>query len=88
MAAMFFWGVFSTFMAYSQIGGSAGSASPGPQGQPPGSQGDGGGGGAHMPPQHSVNRADSATGQVAMPKINDVTPASPGQRGNAVPNGS
>ncbi|MCX2895351.1 type IV secretion system protein [Stenotrophomonas lactitubi] len=86
MAAMFFQGTLGTFMAYSQIGGSAGSASPGPQGQPPGSQG--GGGGAYMPPQHSVNRADSATGQVAMPKINDVTPASPGQRGNAVPNGS
>jgi type IV secretion system protein VirB6 len=45
MAAMFFRGVFSTFMAYSQIGGSAGSALPGPQGQPPGSQGGGGGGG-------------------------------------------
>jgi len=45
MAAMFFQGTLGTFMAYSQIGGSAGSASPGPQGQPPGSQGGGGGGG-------------------------------------------
>ncbi|WP_425507005.1 type IV secretion system protein [Stenotrophomonas lactitubi] len=88
MAAMFFQGTLGTFMAYSQIGGSAGSASPGPQGQPPGSHGGGGGGGAYMPPQHSVNRADSATAQVAMPKINDAAPASPGQRGNAVPNGS
>ncbi len=49
MAAMFFRGVFSTFMAYSQIGGSAGSASPGPQGQPPGSSGSGGGA-VFMPP--------------------------------------
>lgn len=82
---MFFQGTLGTFMAYSQIGGNAGSASPGPQGQPPGSHG---GGGAYMSPQHSVNRADSATGQVAKPKINDVAPASPGQKGNAVPNGS
>ncbi|WP_233614654.1 MULTISPECIES: type IV secretion system protein [unclassified Stenotrophomonas] len=44
MAAMFFQGTLGTFMAYSQIGGSPGAASPGPQGQPPGSHGGGGGG--------------------------------------------
>ncbi|PJL13279.1 type VI secretion protein [Stenotrophomonas maltophilia] len=49
MAAMFFQGTLGTFMAYSQIGGSAGSASPGPQGQPPGSSGSGGGA-VFMPP--------------------------------------
>jgi type IV secretion system protein VirB6 len=37
MAAFFFQGTLGSFMAYSQIGGSAGQAAPGPQGQPPGS---------------------------------------------------
>ncbi|WP_234413304.1 type IV secretion system protein [Stenotrophomonas sp. ZAC14D2_NAIMI4_7] len=49
MAAMFFQGTLGTFMAYSQIGGSPGAASPGPQGQPPGSHGGGGGGGVFIP---------------------------------------
>ncbi len=42
MAAMFFQGTLGSFMAYSQIGGSAVPASPGPNGQPPGSTGGGG----------------------------------------------
>ena len=37
MAAMFFQGTLGSFMAYSQIGGSAVATSPGPNGQPPGS---------------------------------------------------
>ncbi|EMI49496.1 Integral inner membrane protein of type IV secretion complex (VirB6) [Stenotrophomonas maltophilia AU12-09] len=44
MAAMFFQGTLGTFMAYSQIGGSAVPTSPGPNGQPPGSSGSSGGG--------------------------------------------
>ncbi len=36
MAAMFFHGTMGSFMAYSQIGGSASAVQPGPQGQPPG----------------------------------------------------
>ncbi|MGG6315655.1 type IV secretion system protein [Stenotrophomonas geniculata] len=42
MAAMFFQGTLGTFMAYSQIGGSAVPTSPGPNGQPPDSSGSGG----------------------------------------------
>ncbi|MDG9843598.1 MULTISPECIES: type IV secretion system protein [unclassified Stenotrophomonas] len=37
MAAMFFQGTLGSFMAYSQIGGSAVAQAPGPSGQPPGS---------------------------------------------------
>jgi hypothetical protein len=37
MAAMFFQGTLGSFMAYSQIGGSAVATTPGPSGQPPGS---------------------------------------------------
>jgi len=84
MAAMFFQGTLGTFMAYSQIGGSAGSASPGPQGQPPGSSGSGGG--FFMP---SVPTNSKASSQVP---VQDTTPrfatasesqVQTGQRGNA-----
>ncbi|TPD71786.1 type IV secretion system protein [Stenotrophomonas maltophilia] len=84
MAAMFFQGTLGTFMAYSQIGGSAGSASPGPQGQPPGSSGPGGG--FFMP---SVPTNSKASSQVP---VQDTTPrfatasesqVQTGQRGNA-----
>nr|WP_180167476.1 type IV secretion system protein [Stenotrophomonas sp. SbOxS2]NYU00519.1 type IV secretion system protein [Stenotrophomonas sp. SbOxS2] len=83
MAAMFFQGTLGTFMAYSQIGGSAVPTSPGPSGQPPGSSGSSGG--MFTPAKPSTNQADAATSQLAMPKIHshEVTHASSGLRGNA-----
>ncbi|AWH25690.1 type IV secretion system protein [Stenotrophomonas sp. YAU14D1_LEIMI4_1] len=84
MAAMFFQGTLGTFMAYSQIGGSAGAASPGPQGQPPGSHGGGGGGGVftpHAPTNHGgvneVNRGSARSG------FGDGPSSNTGQRGAA-----
>lgn len=66
MAAMFFQGTLGTFMAYSQIGGSAVPTSPGPNGQPPGSSGSGYAPPAPVPNQHRVHGADSGnTGRVA-----------------------
>ncbi len=52
MAAMFFQGTLGSFMAYSQIGGSAGAVSPGPNGQPAGSY--------YAPPKPS-NSTDAPT---------------------------
>ncbi|NWF32377.1 type IV secretion system protein [Stenotrophomonas sp. SAM-B] len=54
MAAMFFQGTLGSFMAYSQIGGSAAGAQPGPQGQPPGS---------YTPPAPSASAAQTTTTQ-------------------------
>ncbi|MBA0456956.1 type VI secretion protein [Stenotrophomonas maltophilia] len=85
MAAMFFQGTLGTFMAYSQIGGSAVPTSPGPNGQPPGSSGSGG---MFTPPAPASN---SSTGvlanQSATPRLqgqDEVQSTSgPGLRGNA-----
>ena len=86
MAAMFFQGTLGTFMAYSQIGGSAGSASPGPQGQPPGSSGSGGGG-FFMPQMPTATQGNHGNvGQAASPRIqgaNEAGHANSGLRGNA-----
>ncbi len=85
MAAMFFQGTLGTFMAYSQIGGSAVPTSPGPNGQPPGSSGSGGG--MYMPPVPTNSRASSQVPvQDTMPRFGGATTESPiqsGQRGNA-----
>ncbi|QBR45012.1 TrbL/VirB6 plasmid conjugal transfer protein [Stenotrophomonas indicatrix] len=83
MAAMFFQGTLGTFMAYSQIGGSAGSASPGPQGQPPGSQG--GGGGMFKPSAPANNQSQQVPLEGVMPRFQSAvdTPVQSGQRGNA-----
>ncbi|WP_239684242.1 type IV secretion system protein [Stenotrophomonas maltophilia] len=82
MAAMFFQGTLGTFMAYSQIGGSAVPTSPGPNGQPPGSSGSGG---MFTPTKPSAESNSSTANQVAMPKIHnhETTHASTGLRGNA-----
>ncbi len=65
MAAMFFQGTLGTFMAYSQIGGSAVPTSPGPNGQPPGSSGsnDGGFFMPAMPPADTQMRTGAAGAQ-------------------------
>jgi len=55
MAAMFFQGTLGSFMAYSQIGGSAAA---GPQGQPPGS----------YTPQQSTNTSNQNVTQAAQPQ--------------------
>ena len=83
MAAMFFQGTLGTFMAYSQIGGSAGSASPGPQGQPPGSHG--GGGGMFKPSAPANNQSQQAPLEGVTPRFQNAvdTPVQSGQRGNA-----
>ncbi len=85
MAAMFFQGTLGTFMAYSQIGGSPGAASPGPQGQPPGSHG-GGGGGLFTPSKPSETSAASNPAEVT-PRIAGSSGQTAGQnvgsRGNA-----
>ncbi len=82
MAAMFFQGTLGTFMAYSQIGGSAVPTSPGPNGQPPGSSGSGG---MYAPAKPSTESGSSTANQVAMPKIHnhEAAYASTGLRGNA-----
>ncbi|WP_425599298.1 type IV secretion system protein [Stenotrophomonas indicatrix] len=66
-----FWG---TFMAYSQIGGSAGSASPGPQGQPPGSSGSGGGA-VFMPPVPVNSVGGSTRGRLGPSLVASLIPA-------------
>ncbi|WP_312785938.1 type IV secretion system protein [Stenotrophomonas indicatrix] len=66
MAAMFFQGTLGTFMAYSQIGGSAVPTSLGPSGQPPGSSGSGGG--FFMPSVPTNSRASSQV------PVQDTTP--------------
>ena len=88
MAAMFFQGTLGTFMAYSQIGGSAGSASPGPQGQPPGSQG-GGGGGGFTPPMPTatqgtpVSHGAQGTSRIAGQDTSGMVVPQTGKRGAA-----
>ncbi|MGG6315657.1 MULTISPECIES: type IV secretion system protein [Stenotrophomonas] len=86
MAAMFFQGTLGTFMAYSQIGGSAVPTSPGPNGQPPGSSGSGGGG-FFMPQMPAVAQGNQGNvGQAASPRIHgssESTHANAGLRGNA-----
>jgi len=77
MAAMFFQGTLGSFMAYSQIGGSAVATTPGPSGQPPGS---------YVPENPGASTASSDdNARERMPRlmanINDLTPA--GARGNA-----
>ncbi len=57
MAAMFFQGTLGSFMAYSQIGGSAGAVSPGPNGQPAGSY--------YAPPKPSSSTDAPTAGQDA-----------------------
>jgi len=83
MAAMFFQGTLGTFMAYSQIGGSAVPASPGPNGQPPGSTGRQ----SYKPSSPSVTQADAGgVGQVVSPRLHgggDSVPSASGLRGNA-----
>nr|WP_303639186.1 type IV secretion system protein [Stenotrophomonas sp. 704A1] len=83
MAAMFFQGTLGTFMAYSQIGGSPAPASPGPQGQPPGSQG--GGGGMFKPSAPANNQSQQAPLEGVTPRFQNAvdTPVQSGQRGNA-----
>jgi len=82
-AAMFFQGTQGIFMAYSQIGGSAVPASPGPNGQPPGSTG----GQSYKPSSPSVTQADAGgVGQVVSPRLHgggDSVPSASGLRGNA-----
>ncbi|MEN5286420.1 type IV secretion system protein [Stenotrophomonas lactitubi] len=88
MAAMFFQGTLGSFMAYSQIGGSAGSASPGPQGQPPGSQG-GGGGGGFTPPMPTatqgtpVSHGTQGTSRIAGQDTSGMVVPQTGKRGAA-----
>ncbi|ACF52142.1 TrbL/VirB6 plasmid conjugal transfer protein [Stenotrophomonas maltophilia R551-3] len=83
MAAMFFQGTLGSFMAYSQIGGSAVPASPGPNGQPPGSTG----GQSYRPQAPAGEGGGSPMGmQVANPRLHvgpDSATHSPGLRGNA-----
>lgn len=81
MAAMFFQGTLGAFMAYSQIGGSPVAASPGPQGQPPGSYSPSG---TAQPSGSSAYAADArmTTGQVT-PSVTAAPQVTPGQRGNA-----
>ncbi|WP_248151613.1 type IV secretion system protein [Stenotrophomonas indicatrix] len=84
MAAMFFQGTLGTFMAYSQIGGSAVPASPGPNGQPPGSTG----GGQSYRPEAPSSAAGSQLGggQGVMPRLQggyEPQQPSSGVRGNA-----
>ncbi len=84
MAAMFFQGTLGSFMAYSQIGGSAVPASPGPNGQPPGSTG---GGQSYKPQAPAGEGGGSPMGmQAANPRLHvgpDSATQSPGLRGNA-----
>jgi len=85
MAAMFFQGTLGSFMAYSQIGGSAVPASPGPNGQPPGSMG--GGGGQYRPnaPESSVHGTTDPF-RATTPRLHTGNESSQGQlgtRGNA-----
>ncbi|HDS1146465.1 TPA: type IV secretion system protein [Stenotrophomonas maltophilia] len=84
MAAMFFQGTLGSFMAYSQIGGSAVPASPGPNGQPPGSTG---GGQSYRPQAPAGESGGSPMGmQAANPRLHvgpDSATQSPGLRGNA-----
>ncbi|WP_084738777.1 MULTISPECIES: type IV secretion system protein [Stenotrophomonas] len=75
MAAFFFQGTLGSFMAYSQIGGSAAA---GPQGQPPGS---------YTPPQ-TKNSDEGAVGQVVQPTVRSTseagsTASGSGKYGNA-----
>lgn len=85
MAAMFFQGTLGTFMAYSQIGGSAGAASPGPQGQPPGSQG----GGGFTPPMPTatqgtpVSHGTQGTSRIAGQDTSGMVVPQTGKRGAA-----
>ncbi|MNN05069.1 TrbL/VirB6 plasmid conjugal transfer protein [compost metagenome] len=84
MAAMFFQGTLGSFMAYSQIGGSAVPASPGPNGQPPGSTG----GGQSYRPEAPSSAAGSQLGggQGVMPRLQggyEPQQPSSGVRGNA-----
>ncbi|MDV3533552.1 type VI secretion protein, partial [Stenotrophomonas sp. C2866] len=86
MAAMFFQGTLGSFMAYSQIGGSAVPASPGPNGQPPGSTG----GGQYKPNAPATHESQPmGVGSAVTPRLQgafDSPPPSSGLRGNA--NGS
>lgn len=82
MAAMFFQGMLGSFMAYSQIGGSAGAASPGPQGQPPGSHGGGGGGGVYALRSSAEARGVLAGGS-RRDSFGGDSPSNAGQRGAA-----
>jgi type IV secretion system protein VirB6 len=79
MAAMFFQGTLGSFMAYSQIGGSAVTATPGPSGQPPGS---------YVPATPGTNSDhDKNIGFVASPHLggaNAEVQSITGARGNAV----
>jgi len=84
MAAMFFQGTLGSFMAYSQIGGSAGAASPGPQGQPPGSHGGGGGGGGVFTPSApSAEARGVLAGGSRRDSFGGDSPSNAGQRGAA-----
>ncbi len=84
MAAMFFQGTLGSFMAYSQIGGSAGPAAPGPQGQPPGASGSGG---SYRPPEPRPTSGSPSDLGASLPRIQardvDASLSSPGSRGNA-----
>ncbi len=80
MAAMFFQGTLGTFMASSQIGGSPGAASPGPQGQPPGSHG---GGGAVMPSVPVLGGSNSHASDSRRSGFGGESVPSTGQRGAA-----
>src|SRR6185312_16596621 len=74
MAAMFFQGTLGNFMPYAAVGAGAASR-PGPQGQPPGSYGYGGWGGAPHPtggtPANTGQRA--AAGAYADPHLARMT---------------
>jgi type IV secretion system protein VirB6 len=74
MAAMFFQGTLGSFMPYAAVGAGA-AARPGPQGQPPGSYGYGGGSGASQAlagvPSNAGQQA--ASGAYSDPNIGRVT---------------
>ncbi len=71
MAAMFFQGTVGSFMHFSAFAGGPASR-PGPQGQPPGSYGGRGGGGAYAPPSYEsgqTSKGDRAS-EAFTPSVN------------------